>query len=321
MGPKSANNESTSSDSREINMERFAYDVFVSIFIRLGVRDFPPFDRKPNRYENSRILKYVSTEVLCYQFNYRDQFMEVFKIPNSRHPFNNIEEFANFVNDAIKESDTYATDYPPDMVFTIFAMHAELYLYFQSENKNVDFAELPRSWYNIYTKDISKFIKDDISEITKVFRSSRRVEWTEAIVCYFLSEYFMPYGAKEGCSKIFRLVDDKFPKVILRSGETINPQLIERIAKSVLFEEAEKKLPASEVKQIPPPESADQTASSSTLARRRKQSYLSYSQLKQKKKVSKSLLKQSAGAPERQKVAKNPPERSIEEEFNDLRLG
>ncbi|GFY45721.1 hypothetical protein TNIN_383181 [Trichonephila inaurata madagascariensis] len=93
----------------------------------------------------------------------------------------------------------------------------------------------------------------------------------------------MPYGAKKGCSKIFRLVDDKFPKSILPSDETINAQLIERIAKRVLSEEAAKKLTASENQGIPPPKSADLTATSSTLPRRRKPGSLSYSQWKRKK--------------------------------------
>ncbi|GFY45722.1 hypothetical protein TNIN_383191 [Trichonephila inaurata madagascariensis] len=89
--PKSANNESTSSDSCEINMERFAYGVFVSIFIRLGVTDFPPFHRKRNHYKNSEILKSVAIEVLCYQFHHRDEFLEVIKIPSSRHSFSNFD--------------------------------------------------------------------------------------------------------------------------------------------------------------------------------------------------------------------------------------
>ncbi|GFW09018.1 hypothetical protein TNCV_806951 [Trichonephila clavipes] len=316
MGPKSANNESTSSDSREINMERFAYDVFVSIFIRLGVTDFPPFDRKSNLYENSRILKYVSTEVLWFQFYYRDDFIETFKILSSRHSFSNMEEFTKVVYDRLKECDPNVAKYPTNMVFALFAVHAELYLYFQSQNITVDFLEMPRSWYKFYTEDISKSMKHDISKITENYFTLRVVEWITAIVSYFRSEYFMPYGAKEGYSKIFRLVDEKFEKGISDSDEIINPQLIERIAKSVLSEEAAKKLPASKGQGIPPPQSADQTAS-----RRRKPSSLSYCQWKREREISKRLLKQSAEAPERQKVARNPPERSVEEELNELRLG
>ncbi|GFY74354.1 hypothetical protein TNIN_268461 [Trichonephila inaurata madagascariensis] len=280
--PKSSNNESTSSDSCEINMERFAYDVFVSIFIRLGVTDFPPFDGKRNHYKNNTILKSISAEVLFDQFYFRDEFMEAFKLVSNMCSSSNFEDFANYVYDGLKVSDADAQNYVPDTVFTLFFLHAELFLYFQSQNISVDFVELHRSWCKIYTRDIFKFVKDDISEITKAFGSVRRVELTEAIVSYFLLEYFMPYGAKEDCSEIFRLVDDKFPTGILNSDETINAQLIERIAKRVLSEEAAKKSTASEGQGIPPPQSADLTATSSTLPRRKPGS-LSYSQWIRKK--------------------------------------
>ncbi|GFY39146.1 hypothetical protein TNIN_491211 [Trichonephila inaurata madagascariensis] len=163
--PKSANNESTSNDSREINMERFAYDVFVSIFIRLGVTDFPPFHRKRNHYKNNTTLKSVSAEVLLHQFSHRDEFMEAFKILSNMHSSSNIEDFANCVYYVLKEANAEAFNYVP--VSVLFALHAELFLYFQSQNISVDFVELPRSWYKIYTRDIFKFVKDDISEITK----------------------------------------------------------------------------------------------------------------------------------------------------------
>ncbi|GFY39145.1 hypothetical protein TNIN_491201 [Trichonephila inaurata madagascariensis] len=99
----------------------------------------------------------------------------------------------------------------------------------------------------------------------------------------------MPYGAKEGCSKIFKLFCEKFSTVVLDFEGTINAQLIERIAKSALSEEAAKKLTASEGQGIPPPQSADQTASTSTLPRRRKPGSLSYSQWKRKGNYLKSL--------------------------------
>ncbi|GFW09017.1 hypothetical protein TNCV_3475631 [Trichonephila clavipes] len=322
MGPKckprSVNNESTSSDSCEINMERFAYDVFVSIFIRLGVTDFPPFNRDKNYYENFFVLNAVSSEVLWYQFYYRDEFIEAFKILSSRHSFSNMEEFTKVVYDRLKECDPDTAKDTSSIALALFAVHAELYLYFQSQNITVDFLEMPRSWYKFYTEDISKSMKHDISKITENYFTLRVVEWMRAIVSYFRSEYFMPYGAKEGYSKIFRLVDEKFEKGISDSDEIINPQLIERIAKSVLSEEAAKKLPASKGQGIPPPQSADQTASR---PRRRKPSSLSYCQWKREREISKRLLKQSAEAPERQKVARNQPERSVEEELNELRLG
>ncbi|GFQ82147.1 hypothetical protein TNCT_446491 [Trichonephila clavata] len=326
MGPKSkqriARNKSISSDPRKIRMERFAYDVFVSIFIQLGATDFPECDQELNHYKNSTILKCVSAEVLCRQFYFREEFMETFTADYNIRSFSSMEDFTIFVNDTVNKSGAYGTSNPPEMVFSLFAVHVELFLFLQSRNISVNFAELPRSWYRIYTRDIFKFLKDDIYELIRGLAVLRRRELVEANVRYFLSEYFTPYGAKEDCSKVFRLVNQNFPQDIIDSDETINPQLIERITRKLLFENAMKNLPAASGRRTRPrisagkaPASSSSSSSSGTIPRQREPDSLSYSQWE--------LAKQSAEAHEEEESPReeeSSSERSVSE-LKDLKLG
>lgn len=323
--PGGALDGSSLSNPHEINMERFAYDVFVSVFIHLKVTEFPKSDCKPNHYDNSSILSCVSAEVLCRQLYYRDEWMEIFKTLSNRYSFNNIDDFTEIVNSTLKETQTYDLSSLTSMIYILFSVHAELFLFLQSQNKRTNLADLPRSWYKIYTRDISEIFKDDVSQLAKNSALLRFNEFTDVSLSYFLSKYFIPYGANNGCSKIYRLFRENMPSDILFSEEIINFNVIERCIRMALFDDTIKNLPVNKGLGIPPhnlvikeafkdtEQSADQAASSSSssvLPRQRSHSTLSYSQYKHKKEMAKSLSKQSTLAT---KPSRRPEENQSEE--------
>ncbi|GFY74355.1 hypothetical protein TNIN_268471 [Trichonephila inaurata madagascariensis] len=140
-------------------MERFVYDVFVKTCTRVGVTEFPESEYSLNPCEIDEIVRCVSIQVLSYQLSWRDEWKGIFGTIVDNYSYEDISEI---VDHTLSENEVYKSD-PAQKIKILFAVHVELFLFFHSLKKSINFEELPRSWYKIYTRDISRDFKDNIS--------------------------------------------------------------------------------------------------------------------------------------------------------------
>lgn len=207
---RGARNRSALNNPHKINMERFAYDIFNSVFIRLGNTEFPESEHSVNFYKDPMILNWVSMQVLSFQLLLRDKWKEIFSTLINKYSFRKIDHFIKAVDLALNETDEYRGELTL-RVKILFSVHIELFLFLQSQKKRTNFAELLRAWYKIYTRDISRTFKDDISVLSVVGNNIKRLNIIDMCLHYFLNKYFIPYGVKKDCSCIYKLFWELHP--------------------------------------------------------------------------------------------------------------
>ncbi|GFY45720.1 hypothetical protein TNIN_383171 [Trichonephila inaurata madagascariensis] len=181
-------------------MERFVYDVFVKTCTRVGVTEFPESEYSLNPCEIDEIVRCVSIQVLSYQLSWRDEWKGIFGTIVDNYSYEDISEI---VDHTLSENEVYKSD-PAQKIKILFAVHVELFLFFHSLKKSINFEELPRSWYKIYTRDISRDFKDNISLLAVNKDTKDLLGFVAVCLIYFL-KYFIPYGAKNYCSGVYNV--------------------------------------------------------------------------------------------------------------------
>ncbi|GFX09816.1 hypothetical protein TNCV_654151 [Trichonephila clavipes] len=199
-------------------MERFAYDVFVRTCIRVGVTEFPESEYSLNPCEIDEILWCVSIQVLSYQLSWRDEWKGIFRTILDKVTFKDtkdIKYIIKIVDHTLIENEVYKSN-PAQKIKILFAVHVELFLFFHSLKKSRSFEELPRSWYKIYTRDISRVYKDNISLLAVNKHTKDLLGFVDMCLTYFLKKYFIPYGANNYCSTVYNVFLSFNPSIYLR---------------------------------------------------------------------------------------------------------
>ncbi|GFS78270.1 hypothetical protein NPIL_299431 [Nephila pilipes] len=223
----------TSSNPFKLNLKRFAYDVFASVFIRLGVAHFPETELRPNHYNDSTVLSQMSTVVLGHQIFQRDAWRQIFKSnfdPYSLCYFRGITEY---VWRTLKRTEEHKTKDPQWMFEALFSVHIELYFYLKFRNKPLCLEELPESWCRLYSEYLSD-THGDISEFIKP-QDKRFVKFLDLTVDHYLKHYCFPYETTRSSGIFSSYIRSPEVKELVESENPITLQDIEGILNIVKY--------------------------------------------------------------------------------------
>ncbi|GFT56004.1 hypothetical protein NPIL_636621 [Nephila pilipes] len=245
-----AGNQGTFINPSDINMERFGYDVFYSVFIRFGVEKFPESYCDPIDYKDSTILNGITEDVICKLLYYRDEWMNIFEAFARWRSFDNIDDFKSMARLSLRgtrfdEGDTI------EKIHILFSIHVELYLFLESRNKRARLEELPRSWYALYTQEIMGTLKGEIKVLDSSALDPKFQKLINLSSTCFLTKYFIPYGVNSGSSNLYRLFRESLDFNAF-SKEKITMNDVEILIERTLCEESLKKLQVDERLEITP---------------------------------------------------------------------
>ncbi|GBM41382.1 hypothetical protein AVEN_62677-1 [Araneus ventricosus] len=192
-------------------MERFAHDVCVHVLEKFGIFKAPDDTRKQNKYMSYDFLPCVSRSVVSYSIWIRDCFKNALDDKYETADPTDKEKMWNFFDDYLLQNDTFTGRDCTGKVCVSLALCTEYIQFVSTKGFTVSLNKLVIRWSDFFEKNlrINFEAEGGFLKLHSNLKSSQ-VDQLDNFHKAFISEYCLPYGARECTKELAKKCAEKY---------------------------------------------------------------------------------------------------------------